>query len=170
MRAFWPYITPAKCFFWYLPNWTSTNLWFVVLYATYSTTHQRLVEVQFGRYQKNILQEWCRVKELSCVSYGSLKRFPHTFTTEGFLRASWGLLDGFLMGSWWVPDGFLRGSWGLPSVLSLMVYTENPLHRKSVKWRVSKFRIHTSSLSSCWLMFIIVFVCLVDILNVFCRV
>ena len=25
--------------------------------VTYSTTHQRLVEVQFGRYQKNILQE-----------------------------------------------------------------------------------------------------------------
>ena len=23
------------------------------------------------------------VKNLSCVSYGSLKRFPHTFTTEG---------------------------------------------------------------------------------------
>ena len=70
----------CKIFFWYLPNWTSTNLWFIVLYATYSTTHQRSVEVQFGRYQKNILQEWCRVKKLSCVSYGSLKRFPHTFT------------------------------------------------------------------------------------------
>ena len=47
----------------------------------YSTTHQRSVEVQFGRYQKNILQEWCMVKNLSCVSYGSLKHFPHTFTT-----------------------------------------------------------------------------------------
>ena len=70
----------CKIFFWYLPNWTSTNLWCVVLYATYSTTHQRSVEVQFGRYQKNILQEWCRVKKLSCVSCGSLKRFPHTFT------------------------------------------------------------------------------------------
>ena len=23
------------------------------------------------------------VKNISCVSYGSLKRFPHTFTTEG---------------------------------------------------------------------------------------
>ena len=71
----------CKIFFWYLPNWTSTNLWCVVLYVAYSTTNQRLVEVQFGRYQKNILQEWCRVKKLSCVSYGSLKRFPHTFTT-----------------------------------------------------------------------------------------
>ena len=69
----------CKIFFWYLPNWTSTDLWCVVLYATYSTTHQRSVEVQFGRYQKNILQEWCRVKKLSCVSCGSLKRFPHTF-------------------------------------------------------------------------------------------
>ena len=70
-----------KISFWHLTNWTSTNLWCVALYVTYSTTHQRLVEVQFGRYQKNILQEWCRVKKLSCVSYGSLKRFPHTFTT-----------------------------------------------------------------------------------------
>ena len=31
----------CKIFFWYLPNWTSTNLWCVVLYVTYSTTHQR---------------------------------------------------------------------------------------------------------------------------------
>ena len=60
----------CKIFFWYVPNWTSTNLWCVVLYATYSTTHQRPVEVQFGRYQKTILQEWCRVKKLSCVSCG----------------------------------------------------------------------------------------------------
>ena len=71
----------CKVFFWYLPNWTSTDLLCVVLYVAYSTTNQRLVEVQFGRYQKNILQEWCRVKKLSCVSYGSLKRFPHTFTS-----------------------------------------------------------------------------------------
>ena len=71
----------CKIFFWYLPNWTSTDLWCVVLYVAYSTTHQRLVEVQFGRYQKNILQEWSMVKKLSCVSCGSLKRFPHTFTT-----------------------------------------------------------------------------------------
>ena len=82
MRDFWPYITPAKCFFLYLPNWTSTDLWCVVLYVTYSTTHQRSVEVQFGRYQKNILHEWYMVKNLSCVSHGSLKRFPHTFTIE----------------------------------------------------------------------------------------
>ena len=71
-----------KIFFWYLSNWTSTDLWCLVLYVTYSTTHQRSVEVQFGRYQKNILQEWCRVKKLSCVSCGSLKRFPHTFTND----------------------------------------------------------------------------------------
>ena len=71
----------CKTCFWYLPNWTSTDLCCVVLYVTYSTTHQRLVEVQFGRYQKNILQEWSMVKKLSCVSCGSLKRFPHTFTT-----------------------------------------------------------------------------------------
>ena len=77
----------CKIFFWYLPNWTSTNLWCVVLYATYSTTHQRSVEVQFGRYQKNILQEWCRVKKLSCVGCGNLKRFPHTFTTASHAEA-----------------------------------------------------------------------------------
>ena len=71
----------CKIFFWYLPNWTSTNLWCVVLYVTYSTTHRMSVEVQFGRYQKNILQEWSMVKNLSCVSHGSLKRFPHKFTS-----------------------------------------------------------------------------------------
>jgi hypothetical protein len=54
----------------------------LILYVTYSTTHQRSVEVQFGRYQKNILQEWYMVKNLSFVSCGSLKRFPHTFTTH----------------------------------------------------------------------------------------
>ena len=26
----------CKLFFWYLPNWTSTDLWFVVLYITFS--------------------------------------------------------------------------------------------------------------------------------------
>ena len=72
--------TPEKYFFCYLPNWTSTDHWCVVLYVTYSTTHQRLVEVQFGRYQKNILQEGSMVKKLSCVSCGILKCFPHTFT------------------------------------------------------------------------------------------
>ena len=52
-------------------------------FKTYSTTHQRSVEVQFGRYQKNILQESSMTKKLSCVSCGSLKRFPHTFTNMG---------------------------------------------------------------------------------------
>ena len=79
----------CKIFFWYLPNWTSTDLWCVVLYVTYSTTRQRSVEVQFGRYQKNILQEWSMIKKLSCVSHGSLKRFPHTFTTV--IQANWRL-------------------------------------------------------------------------------
>ena len=51
-----------------------------LLYVTYSTTDQSSVEVQFGRYQKNILQEGSMVKKLSCVICGSLKRFPHTFT------------------------------------------------------------------------------------------
>jgi hypothetical protein len=40
------------------------------------------VEVQFGRYQKNILQESSMAKKLLCVSCGSLKRFPHTFTNN----------------------------------------------------------------------------------------
>ena len=76
----------CKIFFWYLPNWTSTDLWCVVLYVAYSTTHQRLVEVQFGRYQKNILQEWSMAKKLSCVSCGSLKRFPHTVKWQPYLK------------------------------------------------------------------------------------
>ena len=38
-----------------------------ILYVTYSTTHQRSVEVQFGRYQKNILQEWSMVKNVLVV-------------------------------------------------------------------------------------------------------
>ena len=76
----------CKIFFWYLQNWTSTDLWCVVLYVMSSTTHQRFVEVLFGRYQKNILPEWYMVKNLSCVSHGSLKRFPHTFTTHGHIH------------------------------------------------------------------------------------
>ena len=79
----------CKIFFWYLTNWTSTSLWFVVLNVTYSTTHQRSVEVQCGRYKKNVLQEWFMVKNLSCVSYGSLKRFPHTFTTLRHINYPW---------------------------------------------------------------------------------
>ena len=73
------FLTPdhsCKIFFWYLPNGTSTDLWCVVLYATYSTTHQRSVGVQFGRYQKNILQEWSMVKNLSCVSCAAWNVFP----------------------------------------------------------------------------------------------
>ena len=66
----------CKIFFWYLSNWTSTDLWCVVLYVTYSTTHQRSVEVQFGGYQKNILQEWSMVKNLSCVSCAAWNVFP----------------------------------------------------------------------------------------------
>ena len=68
--------TPAKYFFWYLSNWTSTDLWCVVLYVMYSTTNQRSVEVQFGRYQKNILQEWSMVKNLSYVSCAAWNVFP----------------------------------------------------------------------------------------------
>ena len=64
----------SKLFFWYLPNWTSTYLW--CLYVTYSTTYQRAVEVQFGRYQKNILQEWSVIKNLSCVSCAAWNVFP----------------------------------------------------------------------------------------------
>ena len=67
-----------KIFFWYLPNWTSTDLWCVVLYVTYSSTHQRLVEVQFGRYQKNVLQEWSMVKKLSGVSCGTWVPSPYS--------------------------------------------------------------------------------------------
>ena len=47
--------------------------------SDHTTTHQRSVEVQFGRYQKNVLQEWSMVKKLSSVSCGSLKHFPHAY-------------------------------------------------------------------------------------------
>ena len=43
---------------------------------TYSTTHQRSAEVQFGRYQKNILQELSMVKNLSCVNCAAWNVFP----------------------------------------------------------------------------------------------
>ena len=51
----------------------------------YSTTHQRLVEVQFGRYQKNILQEWSMVKNLSCVSCAAW----NVFTINSQLLINW---------------------------------------------------------------------------------
>ena len=34
------------------------------------------MEVQFGRYQKNILQEWSMVQNLSCVSCAAWNVFP----------------------------------------------------------------------------------------------
>ena len=57
----------CKIFFWYLPNWTSNDLWFVVLYVTYSTTHQRSVEVQFGVWQ--ISKTFCRSDLWSKISH-----------------------------------------------------------------------------------------------------
>ena len=51
-------------------------LWCVVLYVTYRNTHQRSVEVQFARYQKNILQEWSLVKNFSCISCAAWNVFP----------------------------------------------------------------------------------------------
>ena len=72
-------------FFWYLPNWTSTDLWCVALYVRFSTTNQRSVEVQFGSYQKNILQEWSMVKNLSCISCAALNAFP-TLQTPSLYR------------------------------------------------------------------------------------
>ena len=46
---------------------------FLVIYVTYSTAHQRSMKVQFGRYQKNILE----VKK-SLMSYlCGLKNFAH---------------------------------------------------------------------------------------------
>jgi hypothetical protein len=52
------------------------NFQCVVLYVMYSPTHQTLVEVQFGRYQKNILQEWSMIKNLACVSCAAWNVFP----------------------------------------------------------------------------------------------
>ena len=71
----------CKIFFWYLPNWTSMYLWCVVLYVThsttcyitlhvsYSTTHQRSVEVQFGRYKKAFCRSdlWSKISHVLVV-------------------------------------------------------------------------------------------------------
>ena len=104
----------CKIFFWYLPNWTSTNLWCVVLYATYSTTHQRSVEVQFGRYQKNILQEWYMVKNLSCVSCAAWNVFPINSLLLALLPYAWQLPDDCLKTAWWLPGDYLMTVWQLP--------------------------------------------------------
>ena len=102
----------CKIFFWYLPNWTSTNLWCVVLYVTYSTTHQRSVEVQFGRYQKNILQEGSMVKNLSCVSCAAWNVFPVNSLGEGtsssLLDTRWSIFIEFLSR----PRAQVRSHWG----------------------------------------------------------
>jgi hypothetical protein len=55
----------------------------VYLHVTYRNTHQRLVEVQFGRYQKYILQEWSMVKNLSCVSCAAWNVFPINSLVRG---------------------------------------------------------------------------------------
>ena len=53
-------------------------------HVTYSTTHQRSEEVQFGRYQKkNILQEWSMFKNLSCVSCAAWNVFPINSISTG---------------------------------------------------------------------------------------
>ena len=58
----------CKIFFWYLPNWTSTDLCCVVLYVTYSTAHQRSMEVQFGRYQKHCRSDlWSKISHVLVV-------------------------------------------------------------------------------------------------------
>ena len=70
----------------------------VVLYITYSTTHQRSVEVQFGRCQKNILQEWSMVKNLSCVSCAAWNVFAinslHWHSDACALSFFWASLSG----------------------------------------------------------------------------
>ena len=60
----------CKIFFWYLPNWTSTNLCCVVQYITYSLA--------------DILQEWSMVKNLSCVSCAAWNIFPINSLRWGF--------------------------------------------------------------------------------------
>ena len=56
-------------------------------YVRYRNTHQRSMEVQFGRYQKYILQEWSIVKNLSCVSCAPLNVFPVNSLPSD--RANW---------------------------------------------------------------------------------
>ena len=105
-----------EMFFWYLPNWTSTELrkfgaifrkysglkncsyqkmsftknvvlnlysstkFFLEWFLTYKIESEvwflHFVKVQLGRYQKNISEEWSRVKNLSCVSCAACNVFP----------------------------------------------------------------------------------------------
>ena len=73
----------CKIFFWYLPNWTSMDLWCVVLYVTYSTTHQRSVEVQFGRYKKkmfcrsDLTDLWSKISHMLVVQLETFSPYIH---------------------------------------------------------------------------------------------
>ena len=60
---------------------------------TYSTTHKRSVEVQFGRYQKNNLQEWSMVKNLSCVSCAAWNVFPINSLGTHTAQRGWNSLE-----------------------------------------------------------------------------
>ena len=56
----------------------SGQVW--VLYVAYCTTHQRLVEVQFGRYQKKCFEGVIYGQKSLMCKLCSLKRFPLKFT------------------------------------------------------------------------------------------
>ena len=68
-----------------------------------SSTHQRSMEVQFDRYQNNILQEWFTVKNLSCVSCAAwnifLKYSLPTSPCPHACRRAW--LIKLQYGHWW---------------------------------------------------------------------
>ena len=55
----------SKILFWYLPNWTSTNLWSVALYVMYSTTHQRCWKFSLAEIRKI----FCRSDPWSKISH-----------------------------------------------------------------------------------------------------
>ena len=76
-----------KIILWYLPNWTSTNLWWIVLYIISSTTYQRSVEVQFDRYQKKNCRSY-QWSKLSCVSCAAWNVFPINLLTSSVTKAN----------------------------------------------------------------------------------
>ena len=86
MTDFWPYITSTKIFFdiW---NWTSTNLWCVVLYVTYSITY--ITEVS-GSSVWQVSKKYC-----AGMIYGQKSLMCYVFPINSLLRHSviWSVVD-----------------------------------------------------------------------------
>ena len=66
-----------KCFFRKIQTFFQHRKWTLkVRFLHFFGFFDHLVKVQLGRYQKNISQEWSRVKNLLCVSCAAGDVFP----------------------------------------------------------------------------------------------